>query len=173
MEKSKEGGSEKLKYFHVFPFMEPKKQEIKVEIIGDDTIMLELKDAVRFPLIPEKARSMLNEILAWLNSRYNFNAHVTLQYRRLGIIIEHDITKDVDFCIEACTRRAQESGLNPHDVGDACAEDCVADFKKNTDFDFRILLSEVKKIFDKYGFSTKIYDKWDVAVKTLVVVTTL
>ena len=153
--------------------MEPKNQEIKVEIIGDDTIKLTLKDATHFPLMPEKARDMLKELYEWLSGRYEFNAYVTLQRKAMGIIIEHDITRDVNFCIEACTRRAQESGLNPHDVGDACAEDCVADFKKNTDFDFRILLNEVKKVFDKYGFSTKIYDKWDVAVKTLVVVTKL
>ena len=153
--------------------MKTKNQEIKVEIIGDDTIKLALKDAVRFPLIPEKARGMLNEILAWLNSRYNFNAHVTLQYRRLGIIIEHDITKDVGFCIETCTRRAQESGLNPHDVGDACAEDCHMSFKKNADFDFRIVLSKVKKVLDEHGFKHKIYDYWDFTTKKLVFVVKL
>jgi hypothetical protein len=172
-EKSKEGGSEKLKYFHVFPLMKNKNQEIKVEIISDDTIKLALKDAVRFPLIPEKARGMLNEILAWLNSRYNFNAHVTLQYKRLGIIIEHDIIKDVDFCIEACVRREIENNLGPYETGQACAEDCHMSFKKNADFDFRIVLSEVKKVLDEHGFRHEIYDYWDFTTKKLVFVVKL
>ena len=157
--------------------MEPQtktpKEKMEVELIGDDTIRLELHDAIRFPLIHEKARGALKEIHEWLSKGRDYNAHVVLQRKALGLIIEHDISRDVDFCIDACTRRARESGLNPYDVGAACAEDCVVDFKKNTDFDFRIVLSEVKKVFDKYGFSTKIYDKWDVAVKTLVVVTKL
>jgi len=153
--------------------METKNQEIKVEIIGDDTIKLALKDAVRFPLIPEKARGMLNEILAWLNSRYNFNAYVTLQRKAMGVIIEHDITRDVDFCIEACVRREIENNLGPYETGQACAEDCHISFKKNADFDFRIVLFEVKKVLDEHGFKHEIYDYWDFTTKKLVFVVKL
>jgi len=157
--------------------MKTKNQEIKVEIIGDDTIKLALKDAVRFPLIPEKARGMLNEILAWLNSRYNFNGgvdtYVTLQRKAMGVIIEHDITRDVNFCIEACVRREIENNLGPYETGQACAEDCHISFKKNADFDFRILLSHLKDILDKYGYKHTISDKWDFTTKVLTIVVKL
>jgi len=153
--------------------MKTKNQEIKVEIIGDDTIKLALKDAVRFPLIPEKARGMLNEILAWLNSRYNFNVNVMLQRKAMGVIIEHDITRDVNFCIEACVRREIENNLGPYETGQACAEDCHISFKKNADFDFRILLSHLKDILDKYGYKHTISDKWDFTTKVLTIVVKL
>jgi hypothetical protein len=138
-----------------------------VETIGDDTIGLELRDATQFPLIPEMVRNMLKEIYEWLNSRYEFNAYITLQRNRLGIIISKDITKDIYFCIEACIRREQENRLGAYSTGQACAEDCYMDFKRNADFDFRIVLTEVKKIIDKYAYEHKISDKWDFTTKVL------
>jgi len=146
---------------------ETQKQEIKAELIGDDTIGMELREAVRFPLIPEVVRGMLREIYEWLNGRYEFNAYVTLQRNRLGIIISKDITHEVYFCVEACIRREQENNLGPYSSGQACAEDCYMDFRKNTDFDFRIVLSHIKGIIDKYAYDHKISDRWDFTTKVL------
>jgi hypothetical protein len=57
--------------------------------------------------------------------------------------------------------------LGPYESGQTCAEDCYIDFKKNTDFDFRIVLTEVKKIIDKYAYDHKINDRWEFTVKVL------
>jgi hypothetical protein len=148
--------------------METQTQKITVEIIDDDTIQLDIKDALRFPLIPELMRSMVNEFYSWYSQHYDYNIRVTLQRKVMGIIIEYDITRDVDFCIKACTRKAQENGLNPHDIGPSCAEGCLADFKKSIDFTFRVILSKLKQIVDRYSYSHKIYDNWDFTTKRIV-----
>ena len=153
--------------------MEPKNQEIKVEIVDDETIKLELKDAVRFPLIPEKARNALKELYDWLSKGRDYNAHVMLQRGYMGIVMQYDIAKHVDACIDACTKGARERGLDPFDVGQACAEDCASGFKKETEFEFRILLTEVKKFLDEHDLRHKIYDYWDFTTKKLVFVVKL
>ena len=153
--------------------MESQTQKITVEIVDDETIEMALYDAIKFPLIPEKVRNSLKEIHEWLSRRYEFNAYVVLQRGYMGLRIEHDIAKDVDFCIEACVRREQENRLGPYETGLACAEGCHADFKKNADFDFRIVLTEVKKVLDEYGLKHKIYDYWDFTTKKLVFVVKL
>ena len=153
--------------------MEPKNQEIRVEIFDEETIRLALQDAVRFPLIPEKARNALKEIYHWLSKGRDYNAHIMLQRGYMGIVMQHDIDRYVDMCIDACTKGARERGLDPFDVGQACAEDCFSGFKKETEFEFRILLTEVKKVLDEYGLRHKIYDYWDFTTKKLVFVVKL
>jgi len=155
------------------PQKETPKDKVTVEIIDDDTIALEIKDALRFPLIPEIVRGMLNEFYTWYSQHYDYTVRITLQRKAMGIIVEHDITREVDQCITHCRRRAQEGGINPHDVGDSCAESCLGDFKRSTDFMFRVILSKLKQIVDKYGYSHKIYDEWDFTTKKLVVVVKL
>jgi hypothetical protein len=148
--------------------MENKTQEIKVEIINDDAIKLTLKDATSFPLLSEKARNALREIYHWLSKGRDYNAHIVLQCGYMGIVMQYDIAKHVDMCIDACVKGARERGLNLLDFGPACAEECAAGFKKETEFEFRILLTEVKKTLDEYGLRHKIYDYWDFTTKKLV-----
>jgi hypothetical protein len=181
LEKSKEKGRkktrEKLKYQQkLYPMKtqtEKRTQKVEVEIIDDETIELTLHDAVRFPLLPEKARDMLKELYEWLSKGRDYNAHVVLQRGFMGLRLQRDITNEVDMCIDACTRGARERGLNPLDVGPSCAEECYTGFKKETEFEFRILLTEVKKFLDEHDLRHKIYDYWDFTTKKLVFVVKL
>jgi hypothetical protein len=177
LEKGKEGTGKKttetLKYPHVLPPMELPTKKTTVEIIDSDTIKLTLKDATSFPLIPEKARNALREIYSWLGKGRDYNAHVMLQRGYMGIVMEYDIAKHVDMCIDACVKGAQERGVNPLDFGPSCAEDCAMGFKKEAEFEFRILLTEVKKTLDEYSLRHKIYDYWDFTTKKLVFVVKL
>jgi len=178
LEKGKEGSrkktTEKLKYQQkLYPMQtqtEKPTQKVEVEIVDDETIELTLHDAVKFPLLPEKARNALKEIHGWLSKGRDYGARVVLQRGYMGLRLERDIAKEVDMCIDACTRGARERGLNPFDVGQSCAEDCYVGFKKETEFEFRILLTEVKKVLDEYDLRHKIYDYWNFTTKKLVFV---
>jgi hypothetical protein len=152
---------------------EKETQEIKVEIIGDSTIQLDVKDALRFPLIPPLMRDMINEFYTWYTQHYSYPVYVRVQRGSIGIAIEYDIMRDVDACIDLCFKRAQEDKLNPHDVGPSCAEGCLNDFRKNADFTFRTILTKLKEIIDKRGYSYKVYDYWDFTTRKLVIVVKL
>ena len=153
--------------------MEPPTKKTTVEIIDDDTIQLDVKDALRFPLIPELMRDMINEFYAWYIQHYDYPVYIRLQRGAIGIAVEYDVTRDVNDCIDLCYKRALESGKNPHDVGQSCAEGCLADFRKNAESTFRVILSKLKQVIDKRGYSHKIYDYWDFTTKKLVVVVKL
>jgi hypothetical protein len=152
---------------------EKRTQKVEVEIIDNETIELTLHDAVRFPLLPEKARNALKELYEWLSKGRDYNAYVVLQRGYMGIVMQYDIAKHVDMCIDACVKGAHERGLNPFDFGPACAEECATGFKKEVEFEFRILLTEVKKFLDEHDLRHKIYDYWDFTTKKLVFVVKL
>ena len=150
--------------------MENPTQEIKVQVIGDDTIQLDVKDALRFPLIPPLMRDMVSEFYAWYVQHYDYPIYIRVQRGSMGIVVEYDIMHDVDACIGSCFKRALEDKLNPHDVGLSCTEGCLSDSRKNVEFAFRVILTKLKEVVDRRGYSYKIYDYWDFMTKKLVFV---
>jgi len=146
---------------------ENRTREVRVKVTKWETIEMDMPTALEFTLIPDKVREALKEWWEWYEPRYAMPITVTFDCGYIGLIVEYDITEEVDACIDACVKQAEKDGLDVGDIGPSCADTCLGEVAGDTNTVFNEVWRKLWPILDKHGLKYDWEMSWDYNVKYL------
>jgi len=146
---------------------ETKKSEVKIRITRWETVEMDMPTALQFPLIDEKVRDALKEWWDWYEPRYAMDVSVEFDCGTAVLIVEYDISEEVDACISACIKQAEKDGLDVADVGPSCADTCQGEIAEDTNITFNEVWRKLWPILDKYKLKYDYEMSWENTVKYL------
>jgi hypothetical protein len=134
-------------------------------------ISMPIEKAIEFKLLREDIRQALKEFWEWYKWHYAMPVNIELGMDYMTILIEYDITEEVDECVKACIEKSKKEFANEdiseEDIRIGCYDMCDEEVSDDINAVFNEVWTKLWPILNKYGMKYDWEMSWDQNTKYL------